>query len=234
MKTSNDYLRGIKVSLPVILGYLPVAIAYAVMASETGFTIFEIIAMSVLVFAGGSQIMALGLIQSNATMLSVVIATFVFNLRHFIMGTYIMKKLGKTKTREKLYTAHGITDEAFAIISSTPEQRCSVPYLLGIITVTYGSWVLGTIIGAFLSLVVPPVVSGALGIALPALFIALLVPGVKKSFRLVILVIATALLNTLLTWLLPDGAQSWAMIISSLAGAGIGVFFVKDEEVASE
>lgn len=234
MKKSNDYLRGIKVSLPVILGYLPVAIAYAVMASEAGLSILETIMMSVLVFAGGSQIMAVGLIQGGAGMLSIVVATCVFNLRHFIMGTYIMKKLGKTKVGEKLLTAHGITDEAFAIMSATPEQMCSVPFLLGIITITYGSWVVGTVIGAFLSLIIPPVVSNALGIALPALFIALLVPGIKKSFRLVILVIGTAIINSLLTWALPEDAQSWAMIISSLVGAFVGIFFVKDEEVESE
>ncbi len=234
MKKSAQYLKGVKVSLPVILGYLPVAIAFAVMASETGFTPFEIIMMSTLVFAGASQIMAVGMIGSGATMLSVVVATFVLNLRHFIMGSYIMKKLGKTKPVQKITTAHGITDEAFAIVSATPENMCTVPFLFGIITVTYGSWVLGTIIGALVSVLIPPIVSDALGIALFALFISLLVPGIKKSWRLITLVCFTALLNTLLTWLLPDGASSWAIIISCLVGALVGVFFVRDEEVASE
>lgn len=234
MSKARDYLNGIKVALPVILGYLPVAIAFAVMASDAGFTRLEIILMSTLVFAGASQIMAIGMIVTGASMLSVVVGTFVLNLRHFIMGSYIMKKLGKTSALEKITTAHGITDEAFAIVSATPEQKCTVPYLFGIITVTYGSWVLGTTIGAFVSLLIPPVVSDALGIALYALFISLLVPGVKKSWRLVLLVILTALLNTALTLLLPDSASSWAIIISCLVGAIVGVFFIKDEEVATE
>ena len=228
MRKPVDYLNGIKVSLPVILGYLPVAIAFAVMASEAGFSQFEIIAMSTLVFAGASQIMAVGMVASGATMLSVVVGTFVLNLRHFIMGSYIMKKLGKTTAGEKIATAHGITDEAFAIISATPEQKCTVPYLLGIITVTYGSWVIGTVIGAFVSVLLPSTVSDALGIALYALFISLLVPGIKGSPRLIILVCLTAVLNTILGLIIPT---SWAIIASCIIGAFIGVFFIKDEEV---
>ena len=233
MSKLSQYLSGVKISLPVILGYLPVAIAFAVMASEAGLSRLEIILMSTLVFAGGSQIMAIGMITSGATMLSVVIGTFVFNLRHVIMGSYIMKKVGKTSTVQKLTTANGITDESFAIISATPEEKCTIPYLFGILTVTYGSWVLGTILGAFISVLIPPSVSDALGIALYALFISLLIPSVKKSIRLVILVVFTAILNTVLTLLLPDSAQSWAIIISSLVSAFVGVFFVKDEEVES-
>lgn len=233
MSKLSQYLSGVKISLPVILGYLPVAIAFAVMASEAGLSRLEIILMSTLVFAGGSQIMAIGMITSGATMLSVVIGTFVFNLRHVIMGSYIMKKVGKTSTVQKLTTANGITDESFAIISATPEEKCTIPYLFGILTVTYGSWVLGTILGAFISVLIPPSVSDALGIALYALFISLLIPSVKKSARLVILVVFTAILNTVLTLLLPDSAQSWAIIISSLVSAFVGVFFVKDEEVES-
>ena len=233
MSKLSQYLSGVKISLPVILGYLPVAIAFAVMASEAGLSRLEIILMSTLVFAGGSQIMAIGMITSGATMLSVVIGTFVFNLRHVIMGSYIMKKVGKTSTVQKLTTANGITDESFAIISATPEEKCTIPYLFGILTVTYGSWVLGTILGAFISVLIPPSVSDALGIALYALVISLLIPSVKKSARLVILVVFTAILNTVLTLLLPDSAQSWAIIISSLVSAFVGVFFVKDEEVES-
>ena len=231
MTKSKQYLLGVKASLPVILGYLPVAIAFAVMAAQAGFNHFEAIMMSTLVFAGGSQIMAVSMVSTGASMMSIVVGTFIFNLRHFIMSSYIMRKLGKTSTLEKLSTAHGITDEAFAIIGSTPQGDCSVPYLFGIITVTYGSWVLGTVLGTFVSILIPPIVSDALGISLYALFISLLVPRAKRSGRLVLLVVITALINTLLVAVLPDSAQSWSIIISSIVGALIGVFIVEDEEV---
>lgn len=232
MTKSKQYLAGVRASLPVILGYLPVAIAFAVMASEAGFSPLETIMMSVLVFAGGSQIMAVTMVSTGASMLSIVVGTFIFNLRHFIMSSYIMRKLGKTTTLEKLSTAHGITDEAFAIIGSTPQSECSVPYLFGIITVTYGSWVLGTALGSFISILIPPIVSDALGIALYALFISLLVPSAKRSWRLVALVAITAVFNTLLVAILPEGASSWSIIISSILGALVGVFFIDDAEVS--
>ena len=231
MKKSTAYLNGIRASLPVILGYVPVAIAFAVMASEAGFSRFETIAMSTLVFAGASQIMAVGMVAASASMLSIVVATFVLNLRHFIMGTYITEKLGKTSAIEKISTAHGITDESFAIIGATPKEQCSVPYFFGIMTVTYGSWVLGTVLGAFVSVLIPASISGALEIALYALFISLLVPGIKKSLRLVTLVIFTALLNAVLSLIIP---ASWSMIASCLVGAFVGVYFVEDSDASPE
>ena len=228
MKKSTAYLNGIKVSLPIILGYLPVAMAFAVMATDVGMTQMETILMSVLVFAGASQIMAVGMVSGGATMISVVIATFVFNLRHFIMGSYIMRKLGKTSIGQKFALTNGITDESFAIVGATPKDKCTVHFILGIITVTYGSWIVGTIIGAFASVFIPEIVSNALGIAIYALFVALLVPGIKKDIRLIVLVIFTAILNAVLTYFIPS---SWAIIASSIIGALFGVFFVKDEEV---
>ncbi len=232
MSKAKQYLAGVRISLPVIFGYLPVAIAFAVMAAEAGFSRLEMIMMSTLVFAGGSQIMAIGMVSAGASMLSIVVGTLVFNLRHFIMGSYIMRKLGKTKLVQRLISSHGITDESFAIIGATPESECTMPYFFGIITVTYGSWILGTAIGAFVSILIPPVVSDALGIALYALFISLLVPSIKGSVRLVLLVVMTAVINCALTAILPESASSWAIIISCLIGALIGVFFVDDKEVA--
>lgn len=232
MSKAKQYLAGVRISLPVIFGYLPVAIAFAVMAAEAGFSRLEMIMMSTLVFAGGSQIMAIGMVSAGASMLSIVVGTLVFNLRHFIMGSYIMRKLRKAKLVQRLISSHGITDESFAIIGATPESECTMPYFFGIITVTYGSWILGTAIGAFVSILIPPVVSDALGIALYALFISLLVPSIKGSVRLVLLVVMTAVINCALTAILPESASSWAIIISCLIGALIGVFFVDDKEVA--
>jgi predicted branched-subunit amino acid permease len=76
------------------------------------------------------------------------------------------------------------------------------------------------VLGAFVSVLIPASISDALGIALYALFISLLVPGSKKSLRLVTLVVFTALLNSVLCIFIPS---SWSMIASCLIGAFVGV-----------
>ena len=78
----KDYILGLKTALPVILGFIPVGIAYAIMARQAGLSIFETCLMSITVFAGASQMMAAGMIGTNATFITIIIATFILNLRH--------------------------------------------------------------------------------------------------------------------------------------------------------
>jgi len=98
----------------------------------------------------------------------------------------------------------------------------------------YTSWNVGTFIGAIASDFLPVIITASLGIALYAMFIGLLVPNLTNNFRLGLLVILTAICNTVLSQLMPP---SWALIISTLVCAFIGVFTVdldSKEECADE
>lgn len=226
----KSFLQGAKISVPVIFGFVPVAIAFAIMALSAGLNEIETILMSVFVFAGASQMMAVGMLGAGAGVISIVIATFIMNFRHFIMGTCVFERMGKTGLLSKLVCAFGVTDESFAIFSTTDREKCNKWYFGGIFAVTYLSWVVGTIIGAFANSVLPEAVSNSFGIALYAMFIGLLMPTVKKSARLLALVVVTALINLALRSFLEP---SWALIASTLIGAGIGMFLVMDPEEAT-
>ena len=224
----KSFLYGMKKSIPVFFGFLPVAITFAIMAMGSGFRWYEVVGMSVFVFAGASQIMAVGMIGAGATAVSVIIATFVLNLRHLIMSTCNFRRIQIKNLILKMLAALSVTDEGFALINTEQEDRCDVPYVFGIITLTYLSWIFGTVVGVVANNVLPELISDSFGIALYALFIALVTPDVKKSLRLLLVVLLTATLNVFFSLFLP---QSWAIIASTLVGAGIGVFFVGDEDV---
>ena len=66
MTKRTEYLAGLKAAVPVIFGFIPVGIAYAIMARQAGFDIFETCFMSVAVFAGASQMMAVGMYAQGA------------------------------------------------------------------------------------------------------------------------------------------------------------------------
>ena len=231
----QQYLMGVRVGIPVILGFIPVGIAYAIMAQQAGFTIAETLLMSVTVFAGASQMMVVGMYVQGASLIAMILATFILNLRHLIMSTCVVNRMRGDKLGLKLLAAFGITDESFAIFTTEKEENCSVFYFLGLITVTYTSWFTGSAIGVVASEFLPEIVSASLGIALYAMFLGILMPNVKQNLRLGLLVILTAVMNTLLSQVM---ASSWALIISTLVCAGIGVLFVDDgakkEEQASE
>ena len=228
---TKSFLYGLRMSTPVILGFIPVAIAFAIMASSAGLTAFESVSMSVFVFAGASQMMSVGMIADGAGYLAIVVATFIINLRHIIMSTCVFERMKGARAFERILLAFGVTDESFAIFTTTDREKCNKWYFLGIFTGTYLSWIIGTFIGTFLNSFLPDSVSGSLGISLYAMFIALLVPKVKTNLRLLIVVIITALINLLLQLVIEP---SWALIVATLVGAAVGIFIVRDEEESGE
>jgi len=227
MTKKEQYLLGVKTALPVILGILPVAVAFAVLSEHSGLTTFETILMSILVFAGASQIMAVGMLVAGAGILPIVIATFILNFRHVIMGTCIMNRMQTTPMWKKAMLCFGVTDESFAIFTTTEEKNSTTYYFAGLISVTYSTWVVGTIAGCAASQFLPALVSRSLGIALFAMFIGLVIPNIKRNMQLGFLVILTALLNVTFNYFMPS---SWAIICATLVGAFLGVFFVKEEQ----
>ncbi|MBQ3510294.1 MAG: AzlC family ABC transporter permease [Peptococcaceae bacterium] len=226
-----SYMTGMRSGLPVILGFVPVGIAYAIMARQAGFSVLETCSMSIAVFAGASQMMAVGMYEQGAGLIAMIVATFILNLRHLIMSTCVMNQMQDGSTAGRLLAAFGVTDESFAIFTTESKENSNLMYFLGLITVTYLSWNAGTLIGAVASDFLPAIVTASLGIALYAMFIGLLFPNLTGNWKLAVLVLLTAMCNTVLTQVM---ASSWALIISTLLCAFIGVFFVELDEEKEE
>ena len=197
--TREQFFRGLKAGVPVMFGFIPVAIAYALSARQTGFSAPETILMSLMVYAGASQMMAVGMVGAGSAMGPIVLATFLLNLRHFIMSTYVMRELPeKTRLPQRLLSAFCVTDEGFAVFSAQKDENRTMPFFAGLAVITYLSWVGGSAIGAFASGLIPQALLNSFNIALYAMFIALL------------------------GRLMP---ASWALILSTLAGAAVGAAF---------
>ena len=227
----KQYLAGVRSGISVVLGFIPGAIAYAIMARQAGFTVAQTCGMSLAVFAGASQMMAIGMYAQGAGIIAIVIATFVLNLRHLIMSLCVTTRMKPTSVKAKLLAAFGVTDESFAIFTTEREEHCTVQYFLGLITMTYASWVIGTLIGAVASDFLPPIITASLGISIYAMFISILVPSLPGNWRLGMLVVLTAVCNALLTQFIPS---SWALILSTLLCAFIGLFFVDPDASKKE
>ena len=202
-----QYVSGLKAGLPVLFGFVPVGIAYAVLASQAGFSPLETMLMSMTVFAGASQIMAVGMYAQGAGIVAIAITTFILNLRHLIMSTCVMNRMKGTSTPLRLLE----------------EKRCTIWFYLGMVTLTWSSWQLGGLMGILASGMLPSIVTASFGIALYAMFISLLMPNLRGNARLALLVVMTACMNTVLSFFMDS---SWALIASTLVCAFMGVFFV--------
>lgn len=211
----SNFIRGVTAGISIALGYLPVALTFGFIAEATGLTIYETTAMSIFVFAGAAQYMALSLIANGTGALEIIFTTFIINIRHLLMSTALSEKAEKEHPFIKALYSFGITDEVFAV-TATKEGKLTTAFIFGVATMAYGSWVLHSSIGYLISTALPSSVQQSMSIALYALFIALLVPSMKKHRKTVFLAITAAVFHSLLLFIIPSG---WAIILSTLASA---------------
>ncbi|NTV89135.1 MAG: AzlC family ABC transporter permease [Clostridiales bacterium] len=231
MHARSGYRTAIKEGLisgfPVVLGYFPVAIAFGLLSKNTGVSFWDTVLFSVLVFAGASQFMALDLIKAGAATGNIILATFLLNLRHFMMSASLSIKMKEIRKHWLIFIAFGVTDETFSVTSFT-DKKLRVPFLLTLHGVSHASWILGTATGFLAGSILPLSLQSSLGVALYALFTALLVPEFKKSRPAVVLSIISGTIYALVSWsgLVPS---SWSLITAIVAASLIGAFIFKDD-----
>lgn len=178
----NSLRRGLSAGLPIAFGYMPVALTFGLLAGSTGLTIAEAVMMSVVVFAGAAQYMALSMIAVGAGMLEIVLATFIVNFRHLLLSASIQERAEPSSKRFRALFGFFLTDEVFAV-TSVKQPPLGGAYILGTGISAYSSWVVFTAAGFYTGAFLPAVLQESMGIALYALFIALLVPSVKEVGR---------------------------------------------------
>ena len=138
------------------------------------------------------------------------------------MNTAVYNKMTENSLAINVLSAHLVTDESFALFSF--EKESSSWFYIGLALTSWLSWILGAVIGVFVLDFLPVIVTNSFNISLYALFIAILVPAVKNNKRLGLLVVITAILNVILQFVVGN----WALILSTLIGALIGMYIVDD------
>ena len=219
IKQNNVLLSAFKQALPIVLGYLPVGFAYGVLARKSGISIDNTVIMSLIVFAGSAQFIAVGLIASGASALSVIITTFIVNLRHMLMSAALSPYLKKWSKLEIAGFTFQLTDESFAVHSTRfadGDNHKGETFLIN--SIAQAAWVGGTVLGIFSSTLINDVKPMGLDYALPAMFIALLIFQIKDKSHVIVGLI-TGLLSTALAL---GGAGQWNVIIATLIGATLG------------
>jgi len=229
----RGWLAGITRAVPIILGYIPIGLAFGVLAQKAGISALNTLLMSLLVFAGSSQLIAVGLFAAGASALSVVITTFVVNLRHLLLRHLLMAAavspfLKQWRKSELAAFAYQLTDETFALHSARASASSDAPDVVLVKAEAFGTnvtaqtaWIFGTWLGIVVGQLVSDVKPLALDYALPAMFVALLVSQIKDCVQ-----VGVALLTGVIAvGLLATGIEQWSVIVATLIGATMGVIF---------
>jgi 4-azaleucine resistance transporter AzlC len=222
--------KGASKGLPIVIGYLPIAIAYGVLAKQAGMTNLELTLMSVLVYAGASQFMAANMLLIGSGALEIVIATFVLNFRHFVMSLSFMNRIREVGLNWKSPLSLGLTDETFAVSSlhtDEAEKEKGPFFYAALMLVAYATWVIGSLLGGLLGNIIPEALGQSMGIALYAMFIGLLVPSVKKEWRMGCIAVIAMLGNLLFSQFVNEG---WAIVLGTIIGGCSGIYLLKGEK----
>ncbi len=218
--------EGFSAGIPIAIGYIPSAIAFGLLAKGVGASFIHTTLFSVLVYAGASQFMAINLIQTGVAATEIILATFLLNLRLSLMSASLAAKLQEKRMGLLSIIAFGITDETFSV-AATRKKELNAFFVLGLNAMAYLAWVGGTILGYAIGEFLPSSIQQSMGIALYAMFVAILVPEVKKSIPVLLLAIGAGGLNWILNIvnILPSG---WNLITAMTLSAVAGAVFYKE------
>ncbi len=213
------FLQAMINALPIVFGYIPIGLAFGVLAKKSGLSNVNTMLLSVIVYAGSSQLIALSLFETNAPGITIILTTFIVNLRHLLMSASIAPYLKGWRRKEMAAFAFHLTDETFALYSTRfPNDVPPKATVYGINITVQVAWVSGTWLGMTLGQMIGDIQTLGLDYALPAMFVALLVMQVKNKAQL-----GSALLAGVLSiGLMLLGMGRWNVILSAFIGATAG------------
>lgn len=170
-------------TLPVLAGYLVLGVAFGLLLNSIGLGVFWVAAMSILVYAGSAQFLAVSLIGASASLPQVALLTFLLNFRHFFYGLSMVSRYQGVGKR-KLYLAFALSDETYAILAGAlpPAQVDPADYYFAVSLLDQCYWVAGSLIGATVGQLITFDTTGV-DFAMTALFVVLAVEQWKSARR---------------------------------------------------
>lgn len=222
----NEFLKGGKLALPIVAGYIPLGFACGVICAGVGMSVLESVLMSVFVFAGAGQYIAAGMIGSGAGASSIIVTVGIVNMRHLLYNSALYPYLSGWSGFKKALFASEITDETFGLHSAVfgaNKDSLSEKTAFGINVFSHLGWVVGNFLGALSGELLGDSKAFGFDFALPALFIALLIP--KLTHKPQIFAAVTAGIVAIVCSV--NGLPYWGIIVASVFGATAGMIYAR-------
>lgn len=229
---NNQFIKGIKAGIPIGLGYLSVSFTFGIMAVSYGFTWWQAVLISMTTVTSAGQFAGISTMLSPGHYLEMLLSQMTINIRYSFMSLSLSQKTdSRFKGLYRWLLGFFVTDEIFAVASA--KEHVSRSYFLGLAVMPYLGWTAGTLIGALLGNVLPQRLMSALSLAIYGMFVAIVVPEMKRT-RPVVYVVASALVLRCLFYYMPVLKQisgGLAISICAIAAAVLGaVLFTVEEE----
>lgn len=217
----RHFRAGMKTALPAAISLIPLGISMGLISSQAGLNWLQTGLLSALMMSGSAQIAAMGMVLEGLSFYLILLSSFFITLKNLMFSGTAMQHMGKTSLLQRLLCSFSICDTGSTIFCLSEDN--SPGFLLGINWVLIFSIAASSVAGVLMTAALPPALANSFKIANYALFVFLIMPGISRNKRLALLVVFTAALNWLLRFFL---SSSFALIISMVLGAFMGVYFV--------
>lgn len=160
---------------PVMAGYVCIGIAFGLMLRAAGYGVLWAAGMSLLVYTGAGQIMAVPLLAASAPLGQVALLTAVIDLRHLVYGLSLLDKFKNLTWKRKLYLIFALSDETYALLAGIqpPEGVEAGRFYTAIAALDQCYWVIGSVLGSLGGSLLTADLTGV-EFAMTALFLAIL------------------------------------------------------------
>lgn len=232
--TENRFSKGIKDGIPIGLGYFSVSFTFGIAAVACGIPIWAAVLISMTNLTSAGQFAGLSIIAGAGPLVEMAATQLVINARYSLMSLTLSQRLAdKTSIPARLLMAFSNTDEIFAVAVSQ-EKKIGLKYFEGLSIVPYFGWALGTLLGATAGSLLPPIVTDALGMAIYAMFIAIIIPPAKRSAPIRLVIFIAVALSCIFTFVpgLKEISSGFAIIICAVTASIIAALVnpVREEE----
>jgi 4-azaleucine resistance transporter AzlC len=221
----TDFRRGFLTTMLLWPGVMAFGLAFAVLAHAAGFSILETQALSLLVFAGASQVTTVSLAAGGAAPLAIVLTALLLNLRHMLYGLSLVRRLRRQTRPPRGVLAYFLTDESFGLTTKAfLDGNGSDVFLFGSEISLFSSFNAATLAGSLLGSLLPNPQSIGLDFIFPLTFLALLVPLLRSWRHVLVALIAAAAAFAISR----VGASGIAVLVAAVFAAGLGALLDQD------
>ena len=229
----KEFTKGMKSGIPIALGYLSVSFTFGLIAVSSGLSWWQATLISMTNLTSAGQFAGLDIMVAMGSFFEMAAAQFVINIRYSLMSISLTQKVDSHfGSISRALLGFGITDEIFAVAASRPAS-ITRPYLSGLIITPYIGWSIGTLFGALMGDILPSSVVSALGIAIYAMFIAIIIPVAKEDRNILKVVLLAIVLSCTLKWVpgLSSLSSGFSIILCSVIASAVGalLFPLPDE-----
>ncbi|MBR5535676.1 MAG: AzlC family ABC transporter permease [Clostridia bacterium] len=232
----KEVKEGIKVGIPIALGYFAVSVAFGVSSVQSGVPFWGATLISLTNLTSAGQKAGVDVMAAGGSIFLIVLTTLIINMRYFLMGVSMSQKVEeKMPMWKRLLIAFGITDEIYAM-SMSRSTHLTGSYMAGLIIPPIFGWTGGTLVGSVATGFMPSILAEAMGIALYGMFIAVIVPPSRRNGNVLLGVISAVILSVAFTYapVLQIFSEWSVIIITVLVSAFMATFFPVKEGADNE